>query len=314
MIYTIFLYQSKTGLLIYDISFQEVSAGSTEMFSSFLTAMKAFVSELILDGSKELKNIELGDYSVLITSISKVQVDLVIISDKEDIKSVNKITPKLIKLLLKYEELFQTWDGDREEFQILDHPLTQLVKENVKDVRKSLIESDEMFKSIIGYRKQISDSNRENLIQERDLLIYKYEKLTNLLKKLGIGKKIISVSQKLKDEDIALKFEDEIKRLNNEIKDTEFKLNYYLKKIITTLNEALEKLGDKPLHSGDFKDTYLNLYSFSTKLKLMIDRGWEKYRELASKIIDKDSLSDDELSEIIKAILKMSPNIKDYLS
>jgi len=276
MIYTIFLYQNQTGLLIYDISFQEVDAGSPEMFSSFLSAMKAFVSELILDGSKELKNIELGDYSVLITSITKIKVDLVIISDKEDIKSVNRFTPKLIKLLQKYEELFQTWDGDREEFKILDYPLTQLIKENVKDVRKTLIESDQMFKSIIAHRKQISDDNRDNIIQERDLLIYKYEKLTNLPKKLGLVKKIISVSRKLKDEEIALKFEDESKRLNKEIKDTEFKLNYYLEKTRTTLTEAIDKLGDKPIHNGDFKNTYLNLYSFSTKLKLMQDNGWEE--------------------------------------
>ena len=313
MIYTVFIYQSNTGLLIYEKSFQEVSAGSTEMFSSFLSAMQSFVSELILDGSKELKNIELGEYSVFITSIPKVDVDIAIISDKEDVKSVNKVTPKLIKLLQKYEELFMVWDGNREEFNILDLPLTELIKENVRDVRKSLIESDDAIKSIIEHRKQMSEKTRDNMIQERDLLIYKYEKMVILPKKLDLIKKIVSLSEKLYDESTTKKFQDEMKRITNEIQDTEFKLSYYLEKTKTTLNEAVEGLENKPIHTGDFKNTYLNLYSFSSKLKLLKENGWEYYRELASKLIDKNSLSDHELTELVQTLLKMSEKVKDYL-
>ena len=135
MIYTIFLYQSDTGLLIYDNNFQELSTGRMELFSSFFTAIKTFISELVLEGSKELKNIELGDYTVFITALPKLNIDLVIIADKDDSKSINKLIPKLIKFLQKYEQLFLSWDGDREEFDILDHPLTELVLANVKDVR-----------------------------------------------------------------------------------------------------------------------------------------------------------------------------------
>lgn len=127
MIYSIFLYQSPTGLLIYDKSFQDISKGKMEMFGSFFSAIKTFASELVLgdslDRSKELTNIELKDYIVLITSLSKINVDMVIIADKEDTKSINKVIPKLIKLLNKYEQLFLSWEGNRDEFNILDHPL-----------------------------------------------------------------------------------------------------------------------------------------------------------------------------------------------
>ena len=106
MIYTIFLYQSHTGLLIYDKSFQEIDAKNTEMFSSFISAMKSFVSEIVisdsLDRSKELTNIELSDYTVIITSIPKIKVDMVIVADKEDTKTINKLIPKLVKFLNKY--------------------------------------------------------------------------------------------------------------------------------------------------------------------------------------------------------------------
>jgi hypothetical protein len=65
---------------------------------------------------------------------------------------------------------------------------------------------------------------------------------------------------------------------------------------------------------GDYKNVYLHLYSFGSKLKLLKENGWEIYKESANRLIEKDSLSDNELSEIIKNILTMSPNVDDYLS
>jgi len=319
MIYSIFLYQTHTGLLIYDKSFQDISAGKMEMFSSFFSAIKTFVSELVLeeslDRSTELTNIELKDYTVLITSLPKVKVDMVIIADKEDSKSVNKVIPKLIKLLNKYEQLFLSWDGNMHEFSILDHPLTELIIANVKVVRKSLLEHpDQMLKSIWAHKKQLSKETMENLIQERDLLIFKIENTVNLTRKLAMSEAVVDLSEKLKDETVFLNYQNEVNKLKNEIKDVEFKLSFYLEKTRESINEAIDTLGDKPIHLGDYKNTYLNLYSFSTKLKLIKESGWEIYRELASKIIEKDTLNDHDLSELIQNILKMSSSIEDYLN
>jgi uncharacterized coiled-coil DUF342 family protein len=128
-----------------------------------------------------------------------------------------------------------------------------------------------------------------------------------------MSKSVIDLSEKLKDESTYLKYQNELKRLNNEIKDAKFKLNYYLEKIKVSLNEAVENLGNNPIHSGDFKNTYLNLYSFSTKLKLINENGWKFYREMASHLIEKETLSEHNLSEIIQNLLKMSLNIDDYI-
>jgi len=319
MIYTIFLYQSHTGLLIYDKSFQDISVGKKEMFSSFFSAIKTFVSELVLgeslDRSKELTSIELKGYTVLVTSLPKVKVDMVIIADKEDRKSVNKVIPKLIKLLNKYEQLFLSWDGNLDEFSILDHPLTELIIANVKVVRKSLLEHpDQMLKSIWAHKKQLSRETMENLIQERDLLILKIENTVNLTRKIAMSEAVVDLSEKLKDETTFLNYQNEVNKLKNEIKDVEFKLSYYLEKTRESLNEAIDTLGDKPIRLGDYKNTYLNLYSFSTKLKLIKESGWEIYRELASKLIEKDTLNDHDLSELIQNLLKMSSSIEDYLN
>ncbi len=315
MIYTIFLYQSHTGLLIYDKNFQEINTGKMEMFSSFFLTLKSFVSELVLDGSQELKNVELGEYTVLVTSLPKVKVDMVIIADKEDAKAINKLIPKLIKLLQKYEQQFLSWDGNSEEFKILDHPLTELVLANVKDVKKTLLKSPEqILKSIWAHKKKLTEEKFENLVQERDLLIYKIENTVNIPSKLTMAQTAVDLSEELQDESTFLKYQGEVNRFKNELKDAKFKLNYYLNKIKTSLNEAIDNLGDNPIHLGDFKNSYLNLYSFSTKLKLIKENGWEIYREIASKLIDKDSLSDHELSEIIQTLLNMSTNVEDYLN
>ena len=318
MIYTIFLYQRHTGLLIYDKIFQDTDAKNTEMFSSFISAMKTFVSEIVIDSSldrsSELTNIELSDYVVIITSLPTIKVDMVLITDKEDSKSVNKLIPKLVKFLNNYEQLFLSWDGDREEFDILDHPLTELVLANVKVVRKSLLKHpDQILRSIWAHRKQLTKEAIDNLIQERDLLIYKIEKAVNLPRKAAMSKSVIDLSEKLKDEITYRKYQNELKRLNSEIKDAKFKVNYYLEKIKVSLNEVVENLGNNPIHSGDFKSTYLNLYSFSTKLKLMNENDWKIYRDMASRLIDKETLTEHELSEIIQNLLKMSSNIDDYL-
>ncbi|MHA1748651.1 MAG: hypothetical protein ACTSYF_08440 [Promethearchaeota archaeon] len=314
MIYTIFLYQASSGLLFYDQNFQRLDKGKIELFGSFFAAIKSFITELVRDGSKELKNIDLGEYSIVISSIKRFDVDIVIITDKEDIKIVNKLLPKILKLLNKFEHLFLSWGGDRSEFNILELPLTDLVKANIKDTRKSLIEKpNQILKSIWAQRKQISEETRENLIQERDLLIYKIEKSPLLPSNLSMSEKVVQLSEQLRDEDTFLRYQNEVNRLKNEIKDAKFKLEYYLTNMKSSLNNAIEKLGAKLVSAGDYKDTYLSLYSFSTKLRLLKRKGWEIYREMANKLIDKENVPDEEISQTIHDILKMSNNIEEYL-
>lgn len=314
MIYTIFLYQASSGLLIYDQNFQELDSGKMELFGSFFAAIKSFISEFILDGSNKLKNIELGEYSVVTSTVKSIDLDIVIITDKEDIKTVNRLLPKILKLLNKYEQQFLSWEGDKNEFNILEHPLTELVIANVKDVRKTLLEKpDQFLKSIWSQRKQISKETRENLIQERDLLIYKIEKSPLLPRNLAMSEKVVQLSEQLQDEDTFLKYQNEVNRIKNEIKDAKFKLEYYLANMKDSLNQSIEALGSKLVSEGDYKDTYLNLYSFSTKLKLLKKDGWELYREMANKLIDRDNNTEEEISKTIHNILKMSIMAEDYI-
>lgn len=321
MLYSIFLYQSSSGRLMYDKDFQEISSAKIEQFNSFFSTLKSFISELVVEGSKELNNIELGEYFISITTINEININLVFIADKEDNKVVNKLIPKIIKILMKHEQLFIEWDGNQSEFGPLNQPLSELILSKTKFSKKgtSLIGNPEqVLKSIWAHKSRINgertDQDKDDLIEEKNKLITNISNTTNLISKLAIAEKIVELSEKLKDEIVFIEYQKEIKILKDEIKDTKFKSNHYLNKIKTSLSEALSKLGNKPLQMGEFRNVYLNLYSFSTKLRsLTFGKDWEHYRNLGQLLINKDETSDHELNETISSILKMRDNIEDYL-
>ena len=317
MIYSLFLYQSKSGLLLYDKNFQDVSDGKLEMFSAFFSALKSFISEMVLSGSKELKNIELGDYFVLITFIPETESDLVIIADKEDNKTINKLVPKLVRIILNYKELFINWDQRVKTFKILDKPLTELILSKKKLVEgTSLIEKQEVvLKSIWSHKKDLSAEIKQNLINEKEVLQKKLLKADDFKEKLALTEKLIQISSKLKDEEGFIQFQKEAKLIKDEIIDRKLKLQYYLERTKAALSNTLDNLGRKSLKDGDYKDTYLNLYSFSTKLKNLTDSDtYETYQKLAKALIVKDEISIDELSQVISKILAMKDDIDSYLA
>ncbi|MFX0041336.1 MAG: hypothetical protein ACFE8L_00350 [Candidatus Hodarchaeota archaeon] len=315
MLYSIFLF-SHSGSLIYEKNFQDIDSGKIELFSSFFSAIKSFISELVLEGSKELKNIELGDYTIYITSLEEIKTDLVIIADKQDYRNITKLTPKFIRILLKFKQKFLDWDDNEKELKFLDNYFSELILSSKKLIEgTSLLEKPEHFlKSIWSHKKDLSVQEKKVIIQERELLIEKFNKAA-VIEKLLIIERILELCERLKDERFFIVYQDELKKLKDLYKDTKLKLNYYLNKVKTSLFAALEGMGSKAIRDGDFKEIYINLYSFSTKLKLMSSKSkWIEYRDLALKLINKEEVSDKELTTTISSILNMNDNIEDYLN
>ncbi|MFX1316901.1 MAG: hypothetical protein ACFE9T_13650 [Promethearchaeota archaeon] len=315
MLYSIFLF-SHTGSLIYEKSFQDVDPGKMEIFNSFFSAIKSFISELVLEGSKELRNIELGDYIVFITSLKEIKADLVIIADKQDYKIITKLIPKFIRILLKYAQNVNDWDKSKKDLNILDSSLSELIFSSKKLIEgTSLIEKSEHFlKSIWSHKKDLSIQEKKIIIQEREFLIEQFDKVA-IIEKLLIANRILELCERLRDERFFIVYQDELKKLKDQYKDTKLKLNYYLNKVKSSLLDTINKLGRKSIRDGDYKDIYINLYSFSTKLKLMSSKSkWMEYRELASKLINKEEITDEELSNTISLILNMDDDIEVYLN
>ena len=124
--------------MVYDISFQDVAKGNVQLFGAFFSAIKSFISELHLGGSMILKGIDLDDYQVFINRIDEIQVDFVIIADKDDEKLLNRMRPKIEKIILEHKELFFGWSNVT-EFKVLDQPLLELISSKRKLVdEKSL--------------------------------------------------------------------------------------------------------------------------------------------------------------------------------
>jgi len=316
MIYSILLYQSKSGLLLYEKNFKEISNGKSEMFSSFFSAMKSFVSEMVLDGSKELKKIELGDSFIIITEIEELNADLAITADKKDYKAIQKLIPKVIKIFLNHKELFIDWVANVNDFMILEQPLTKLLSSNNKLLNESstLDEPKKLLQSIWAHKEDPTEVIKDNLIQEREILISRLKKVLNYQKRLTIIEKVIQISEQLKDDEAYIQYQKEANVLSNEIKDRKIKLNYYLESTKKSLSEVVNHLGNKPLKEGDYKYVYLNLYSFAQKLKnLTKSKTRQKYIELAEMFINKDILSNDQLSELISSILSMKENAEEYI-
>lgn len=315
MIYSIFLF-SHSGSLMYEKNFQEIDSGKMEIFSSFFSAIKSFISELVLEGSKELKNIELGDYTVYITSLEEIETDLVIIADKQDYKNITKLIPKFIKVLLKLKQNILDWDENKKDLKILDKPLSELILSNKKLIEgTSLLEKPEhLLKTIWSHRKDLSVQEKKVIIQERELLIEKFNKAA-IIEKLLIVERILKLCERLRDERFFMVYQEELKKLKGLYKDTKLKLNYYLNKVKTSLSATIEGMGSKAIRDGDYKDIYINLYSFSTKLKLISSKSnWMEYRDLALKLINKEEITNEELTTTISSILNMNDNIEDYLN
>jgi len=317
MIYTLFLYHSESGLPLLDINLQDISSGKMDLFASFFSALKSFISEIVLGGSKELKNIELGDYRVFITNLDEITADLVIIGDKEDSKAISKIIPKIIKILSNYQEIFLKWAGAPKDFDGVKQEISELVLSQRKLVGNiSMIENSEIvLNSMWSHKPDISNTEKESLISEKQSLIAEFEACSNIIQKLAISETLLKISEDLKNSKGFVKYQEQIKSLKDEIRDTKIKLNYYLERTKVTISLAVDSLGARGLNEGDYKDVYLNLYSFSNKLKnILNDDSWEIYRDMGNRLINKDEIPPEEISEAIKFILKMNDDIETYFN
>jgi hypothetical protein len=302
---------------MYQKNFTDTSEGNMEIFSAFFSAIKAFVREMVLKKSTELKTIDMGDYIVTTNNIPEIDTDIVIIADKGDSKIINKVFPKINKIILNHKALFIGWSGDLQEFEeVLDKPLSDLIYTNKKLVdKKSIAEYQQTFLSSMWSQKgDISSQVHENLVKEKSFLMSRLGNITDIRDKLKILNDITEISEKLKDQDDYLKYKVETQKIEKEINDLKIKLKYYLDNAKISINHVVSSIGSKTLKDINFREVFLNLYSFSSKLKQIAEpKVYRKYETMAKKLMDKDEVSNDELSSIVSEILALSTDIDDFL-
>ena len=303
MIQSLYIFQSGSKDLLYNKSFQ--SDEKLEMFDSFFSALQSFVSELTESSTESLNTIELGEYFVLITRIPEILSDLVIIVDKEDIKEIQKLIPKIYDIVLNYQDLFVNWDREPEKFEIFDLKIIQLILSDKKLLDGSSLTNNQstILKSIWQQKGSLSAQLREDLLNQREELRVLYLTEQNIMKKYEISKKLIDISEKLQDDEKFIEYQTESKSLKDEIKDRKLRLQYYLDKI----KESIEYL--------KYAETYSYLYSFCIKLENFVDPEIiNKYKALAKTLLNKNKLTREEFKAALQKISMIEEEINSILS
>jgi hypothetical protein len=303
LIQALYIFQSKTKELLYNKNFQ--SDEKLEMFDSFFSALQTFVSELTESSSESLNTIELGQYFVIITRIAEVLLDLVIITDKEDIKEVQKLIPKITTIVLNHKDLFINWDGKPEQLEIFDLKIIRLILSDKKLIAGSSLVSEQssVLKSIWEQKGTLSDQIREDLLKERDNLSLQYLTEQNYLKKFEMSKQLIEISEKLHDDEKFIEYQTESKSLKDEIKDRKLRLQYYLDKV------------KESLHYSKYAETYSYLYSFCIKLENFIDPALIlKYKTLAKHLLNRNKIPKDQFKQHLQEISLIEEEVNSSLS
>ncbi|MHA1821404.1 MAG: hypothetical protein ACTSU2_14510 [Promethearchaeota archaeon] len=318
MIHQIFIYNSNSGLLLWQETLDDINKGKTDLFSSFFVAMKSFIQELIVKGDRNLKSIELGNKLIKVHEIPKVEADVVLIADLDDEKKLNKVSNAIAKTIMENADLFKEWDGSSTYFNFLKKPVLRIIK-NAKliDTTSSSLASDELLllKSIWSKTEELEPELKEALIKQRTLLKNKFNETKLLTKKYEHIKKVLEIDHKLKNEEFFIEDEKIENKIKAQIDDIKVKLDYYLKNTKSSLSKIIDASGYKNIMELNYREPYVALYSFSTKLKAMgLEKQASKFKEMANVLIEKEKYQDDVVNETIRQILKLNDNIDEYLN
>ncbi|NHJ20983.1 MAG: hypothetical protein EAX91_08580 [Candidatus Lokiarchaeota archaeon] len=319
MLYFLFLYQMESGELLYEKEFQPNIDSQMDLFGSFFSALKIFISKVAEDTREELKTIGLGKLIASVIRIIEVNIDMVIIAEKGDKKEIQKLSSDFKELVLKYKDLFSVDFIKTEKFESFDKEINTiaLTHRKVLDTKALEEKQKDFLKSVWEQRGKFSEKirlQRKELENDRINLVNKIQNEKNVISKLSLCKQVLELSDKLEDEQVFIVYQNMAKKLVNEIKDQKLRLNFYLRRIQDALKISLNKLGEGDLLTGDYKEIYTNLYSFSSKLKGFAPEGvYKKYYDLSNKLVYIKGVSSQEFSKVINEISIMDENIESYL-
>ena len=91
-------------------------------------------------------------------------------------------------------------------------------------------------------------------------------------------------------------------------------MKYFLEKTKQAINISVQHSKGRPIFETDFKDAYLNLYSFSSKLKIIgKSELCAECREIAKIFIDKPEDQVHNFPNLISKVLNLSEDMDYYL-
>jgi len=310
VVYNIFIYENGTGLLFWKKTFvDKIDKEKVELFSSFFSAIQSFVKDLVSDKSTHgLKNIEMGDYIINNNHVPKLGIDIVIIADKCDADELELIAPRIGRVLQNHSELLENWDGKVKRMRVLDVEILDVLLNDSTLLTQDLISEEEQQAIIEG--KDKSYINEYNFLQNR------FNKVQNLPKKLNILSQMELIAEKIDDENKLAVISKRKKSVKSEIKKTKQKITYYLSKAKECIASNFQKrqISDDSIFNLSYRDAYINLYSFSKKLKLLgkVDLAGECYK-ISKYLIDKPEEIKPEFRSILERVMDLPDSPDAYM-
>lgn len=310
VVYNLFIYEKGTGLLFWKKTFvNKINDKKVELFSSFFSAIQNFVKDLVSDTSTEgLKNIEMGDYIINNNSVPELGIDIVIIADKEDGEELEKIAPRIGQVLHNHSELLENWDGKVQRLRVLDAEIIDVLLNDSSLLTEDMISEDE--------RKALEQRKDKNYINEYHFLQNRFNKVKNLPKKINILDQMERIAEKIDDQSKLEEIRKRKKKIKSKIKKTKQKISYYLSKAKDCISANINKrqTSNDALFDLSFRDAYINLYSFSKKLKLLgkADMAREYYK-ISKYLIDKPEEIKCNFRSILEQVMELPDSAESYM-
>jgi hypothetical protein len=304
-----FIYQSGTGILIWKKIFEEqISDQKLELFSSFFSAIKSFVKELVSESSDQtLKNIEMGNYIINSTHIKKLGIDIVIIADKEDELELLQIIPKIIEILRNHSEIIKTWDGSLKKLKVLDYEVLNLLRNESNLLEEVEIEEEE--------EERIQQAQKTKYLKEYNFLQNRFELVKSLPRKITILNQMQRIAETINDEKKLEIIKELRKDVNSEMELIMRKVSIYLSEAKKVISENFKKRPvSKSLFDLPYREAYINLYSFSNKIKILgnVELA-EKYKKVARLLIDKPPEIQKEFKSMLEDVLALPDDPNKYI-
>ncbi len=125
---------------------------------------------------------------------------------------------------------------------------------------------------------------------------------------------IDQIDRKLKEKPNIEKNKQRRKKFQVELQSTKNRMKYFLEQTKQAISRSVQHSKGKPIYETDFKDAYLNLYSFSSKLKIIgRDDLCTECRDFAKILIEKPEDQEHNFPNLLKKVLELSEDMESYL-
>lgn len=308
-VYNVFLYETESGILIWKKSFENlINNKKVALFSSFFSAIQSFIKQLIDEKSgQSIKNIEMGDYLINNTTIPKLGIDLIILADQSEEHLLKDVASELVAIIMNHSEVIRCWNSNSELMTVLDYEILNVLRKSF-----SLLDEVSISKE---KQREMETSQKEIYRKEYNFLSNRFDKIGNLMGKEHILDQMNLIANKLNNDTLRHKNRQLEKELNKEIETTKNKVEFYLKRVKACISENMRKrqTSSASLFDLGYRDAYIDLYSFSKKLKVIgrLDLA-EKYYKISKILIDKPKEKKDKFPSLLKDIMNLPDNADEY--